>query len=169
MRRVKRLGITALLVAATLFGAGLYVDSLVADPVQHTAAVTTPQTVPLNADTLFDLVNVERTKAGLKPLVRDARLDAIAQERATDMNTRQYFSHRDPITGENMVKHKDYCVLSSENIANTPTVYDSDYNQLIIQNWMDSKPHHDAILDSKYSLAGMAMSGTSVVQTFCQQ
>lgn len=119
---------------------------------------------PLNADTIFNLVNAEREKAGLKPLARDAGLDATAQARADDMMARNYFSHYDPITGENLVKIKKSvsCVYASENIAG-----DFEYNSAVVRSWMESKPHHDAILDPQYDSAGLAVSGNKVVQHFC--
>jgi uncharacterized protein YkwD len=41
-------------------------------------------------------VNRERTRSGLAKLALDARLTAIAQEHASDMSRRRYFSHVTP-------------------------------------------------------------------------
>lgn len=120
---------------------------------------------PLNATIIFNLVNKERVKAGLKPLVRDARLDATAQARADDMVARNYFSHNDPMTGENLVnilKTQKQCSGSSENIMNGWGT-----NTEIVSVWMGSKPHHDAMLKADYTLTGVAVSGDKVVQHFC--
>ena len=122
---------------------------------------------PLNATIVFNLVNKERVKAGLKPLVRDARLDATAQVRADDMVARNYFSHYDPVTGENLAKilnkyYPDPCTKVSENIsAHHPT------NQSAVAGWMGSKSHHDAILLPEYTLTGIAVKGDEIVQHFC--
>lgn len=131
--------------------------------------VQAPQTVlsvDLNADTIFDLVNAERTKNGLQPLVRDSRLDQTAQARADDMVARNYFAHRDPVTGENMVKALPYCNFNGENIS---AMYDNsgDNNRDAVIGWMNSKPHHDAILDTRYTTSGIAVSGDKTVQLFC--
>ena len=135
----------------------------------HLKATEPPTVVTtLNADTIFNLVNNERTKAGLKPLVRDARLDATAQTRADDMVARNYFSHYDPIDGHKLINDKYYidawsiCSHGSENISmNWPT------NAKTVSGWMGSKLHHDAILKADYTLTGVAVSGNKVVQHFC--
>ena len=123
---------------------------------------------PLNADTIFELVNTERVKARLQPLIRDARLDATAQARADDMVARNYFSHYDPVSGESLVKIKPVvtdCVDASENIVQITSFVDK--NTLAIARWINSKPHYDAMLNANYTITGVAVSGTIGVQHFC--
>lgn len=120
---------------------------------------------PLNADTILTLVNNERTKAGLNPLVSDPRLVAIAQARADDMVARNYFAHRDPVTNENMVKALPYCTFVSENLSKVDEF--GDKNTDAITGWLNSKPHHDAMLDSRYTLTGIAVNGNIATQQFC--
>lgn len=135
----------------------------------QTAPTSVTEQIPLNADTIFDLVNAEREKAGLKPLVRDARLDGTAQERADDMTSRNYFSHYDPITGESLVDIKPIvtdCAEASENISNA--IYQSpDMNKSVVDSWMLSKLHHDAILLADYDNAGIGLNGTKIALHFC--
>lgn len=100
----------------------------------------------------------------------DTGLVATAQSRADDMVKRGYFSHRDPVTNENMVnilKQQKQCVYASENISKMENPI-GDNNQDTINGWMGSKPHHDAILDQKYTLTGVAINDNIVVQAFCQ-
>ena len=119
----------------------------------------------LNADTLFELVNAEREKAGLKPLVRDARLDATAQARADDMVARGYFSHNDPVTGELMIAKQDAGCHFSENIVRTDRIGND--NTDAIKQWIGSESHKNAILNAKYTLAGMSVNDNIAVQHFC--
>lgn len=155
--------ITALLITGVTF------TVLSQKPTQTAPETPTAQvTKPLNADTIFELVNQEREKAGLQPLVRDARLDATAQARADDMVVRGYFSHNDPITGENLVNilnGQKQCAISSENIGQTYSNPDDNIKQ--VSNWMNSKAHHDAILSTEYDITGVAVNGIKVVQHFC--
>ena len=128
---------------------------------------------PLNADIVFRLVNKERQKANLKPLVRDARLDATAQAKADEMVRLNYFGHFNPMTGKNTAwdnpKFDQICSKSGENIDGALTAEEA------ISEWMGSKPHHDAILDPDYTLTGMAVAkggvqgedGYNIVQHFC--
>lgn len=44
-------------------------------------------------NTLIDLVNIERTKAELKPLSVDSDLSTIAKQHASDMASKNYYSH----------------------------------------------------------------------------
>lgn len=139
-------------------------------PVQ--SAVITPQVqnIPLDANKILELVNIERAKVNVAPLVMDTGLVATAQSRADDMVKRGYFSHRDPVTNENMVnilKQQKQCVYASENISKMENPI-GDNNQDTINGWMGSKPHHDAILDQKYTLTGVAINDNIVVQAFCQ-
>ena len=130
--------------------------------------VAQTEDIPLNADTIFNLVNAERKKAGVKPLVRDARLDATAQTRSDDMVARNYFSHNDPVTNANLVDillTQKQCANSSENIISVDDI--GEKNTDAIKWWMNSKPHHDAILDTQYNLAGMAVNGDIGVMHFC--
>jgi uncharacterized protein YkwD len=128
------------------------------------ATVQAPATVQLNADTIFDLVNNERTQRGLKPLVRDVRLDTSAQIKADDMAVNNYFGHINPTTGVNgpTLIPVGMCSYKSENIiAGWPI------NTGVVSGWVNSELHRDAILDSRYTLAGVAVSGDKVVQHFC--
>ena len=139
-------------------------DRLITKQEQPTTYVALPEvdTKPLNADTIFNLVNAEREKVGLKPLVRDARLDATAQARADDMVARNYFSHNDPVTGEKMINKQEAGCRFSENISEN---WNTDSN--VVSGWMNSKKHHDAILLAEYNTTGVAVSGSKVVQHFC--
>jgi uncharacterized protein YkwD len=137
----------------------------------HQTAVQAPQTVvanKLNADTLFTLVNAERAKNGLQPLIRDARLDETAQERADDMINRNYFSHYDPVTGGNLVQiipTNPQCISASENIIKVDEY--GEKNADALRWWLNSKSHREAILRADYTLTGVAVNGNIGVQHFC--
>lgn len=51
---------------------------------------------------LFDLVNAERTKAGLKPLLFDSTLSEIARAHSAEMRDLKYFAHESPTPGLHM-------------------------------------------------------------------
>jgi uncharacterized protein YkwD len=128
-----------------------------------------PASVPLNADVIFAKVNEQRVQNGLKPLVRDARLDASAKAKADDMRTFTYNKHINPTTGKNGYTYVfDYapglCAYASENLS-----WDYQAENAVVDGWMGSKPHHDAILDPSYTISGLAVSGNKVVQHFCRQ
>lgn len=136
---------------------------------QQTAIQPTLSTTPLNADTLFNLVNDERTKAGIAPLVRDARLDVSAKIKADDMSVGKYFAHVNPTTGQHGYEliPSNVCVYRGENLALISTPGDKNYTA--VEGWYNSTIHRDAMLNPKYTLTGMAVSGVLAVQHFCQQ
>lgn len=155
-----------LAILAVIIGVIVFYPQPTEKPVQ--SAVNGVRTLePLNANEIFELVNQERARAGVPALVRDSRLDGTAQIRADDMHTRQYLGHRDPVTQENLVnilKSQKQCVYASENIS----AYQNNQDD-VIKSWLDSVAHREAMLDSKYTLSGIAISNRIIVQHFCQQ
>ena len=86
------------------------------------------------------------------------------------MVARNYFSHNDPVTGENLVNILNgvtVCKDTSENISNGIYSDNGDYNKNVVRSWMQSKPHHDARLLEDYDLAGIGLSGTKIAFHFC--
>ena len=147
-----------------LFALGFVVNEKLNPQVQPVQAAK-----PLDAYTIYNLVNAERVKAGLKPLLLDPSLVATAQARADDMVARNYFSHFDPVDGHKLINDKTdlggqkQCLYASENISEKGST-----EQEAVGGWMGSKPHHDAILDERYTSTGVAVNGDKVVQHFCQ-
>lgn len=153
--------IATLTTATILICAGGIVYASHLKPVEPPVIVS-----PLNADTIFNLVNNERVKAGLRPLVRDDRLDASAKAKADDMVKYNYFDHvRDGKHGYEYIP-VGMCSYKSENIENYTNPY-FDSNKAVIYSFMQSTPHRDAILNKDYTLTGIAISGNKIVQHFC--
>lgn len=171
MKRLKWILPILAIIPITLVG--LYVYTLIywntpAKPSVQSVQVT--KDVPLNADTILTLVNAERAKAGVAPLTLDPRLVQSSQTKADDMVTNNYFAHINPATGVNgyTLIPSGMCVYRSENIGNSIDL-SGDNNQQTVEWWMNSKPHHDAMLNPEYTLTGIAVNGHYSVQHFCQQ
>ena len=130
---------------------------------------------PPDAQEMLELVNQERAKVGVAPLKLDERLNASAQEKADDMQNRDYYDHKSPdgIEGYSLVfKHMpNKCRYASENLANILIPDSNSRNP--ISTWMSStKGHREAILDKNYDLVGFGIAkdkyGNSlIVQHFC--
>lgn len=164
----KSLWIATIGVAFYLAIAGVVIYSTQAQkPVENAVKGVQTQSEPLNADKIFALVNQERTKQGLQPLAIDTEISAVSQLKADDMVARNYFSHYDPITNKNTTWDNPVwqkkCTYTSENISK-----DWRTNEEVVSGWMGSKPHHDTILNARYSTSGIATNGSIVVQHFCQ-
>jgi len=161
----KRTLLAAVIVASTLFTVSAVIYAQAQKPAQ--TSTTTVQSVPLNATTIFTLVNAERTKAGLKPLVRDTRLDSTALTKVNDMVDNNYFGHVSPASklhGYELIP-TSLCTVRSENIGYSSGPKDN--NRAQIEWWMSSKAHHDAILNADYTTSGVAVNEGKVVQHFC--
>ncbi len=163
-----------IVVTALLFTVlGIYITKA-QKPVQNAVNAPQPISVPLDANKILELVNAERAKVGVAPLVSDPRLVASAQAKADDMVANNYFNHVSPVTGKHGYENipKGMCVMSSENIQSSPK--EGDNNHDAVTWWMNSKPHHDAMLDARYNLTGIGTAYNPKqdryisVQHFCQ-
>ena len=132
----------------------------------------------LSPDELFRLVNEERIKAGVKPLIRTHELDISAETKAKRMQDIQNTDHIDPQTGYEGV---DYivdlypnlrCIYLGENIS-----WNFPIEKQLVDGWMGSQGHKENILNAKFTHAGMYITRggrdkhyhTIAVQHFCQK
>ena len=178
----KAIVITAILIQLTgVVGAVWLIASLNSQkPVETARAQTEPEkdkykVGPPDAQEMLELVNQERAKVGVAPLKLDERLNASAQEKADDMQNRDYYGHVSPegTRGTLFVfKHMpSKCRYAGENLANILVPDSNSRNP--ISTWMSSnKGHREAILDKGYDLVGFGVSkdkyGNSlIVQHFC--
>jgi len=128
---------------------------------------------PPTAEELLELVNAERAKVGVAPLVIDERVQRSAQLKADDMAANNYLSHVMPSTGKVLSPEMNdllvsACTSSSENYNWGTGGYRTAASAM--SGWMNSKPHHDAILKSDYSLTGFGIAWGEkmiVVEHFC--
>ena len=130
---------------------------------------------PPDAQEMLELVNEERAKVGAAPLKLDERLNASAQEKADDMQNRDYYGHVSPEGTRGTIfvfKHMpSKCRYAGENLANILVPDSNSRNP--ISTWMSSnKGHREAILDKDYDLVGFGIAkdkyGNSlIVQHFC--
>lgn len=178
----KAIVITIILALVAGVGGGVWLktrlDAQAAAGVAQEQAESKYDVGPPDAQEMLELVNQERAKVGVAPLRLDERLNASAQEKADDMQNRDYYDHKSPdsIEGYSLVfKHmQNRCRYASENLAKVSTADGKIGNsRFTIDNWMRStKGHREAILDAKYSLVGFGISKQGydliVVQHFCE-
>lgn len=117
---------------------------------------------------MINLVNNERAKAGLKPLMLDPTIRAVARLHSIDMAKNGYFSHvnlAQKTPADRMTDSSVNYWLAGENIALAPTV------ELAEVGFMNSPKHRDNILDPKYGRIGVGIIdigvyGKMVTQNF---
>ena len=115
---------------------------------------------------VVELVNVERSKKGLKPLSIDWQLSRVARIKSQDMKDNRYFSHESPTYGSPFNMMKNFGIsyrFAAENIAKgqkTP--------EAVVSSWMNSSGHRANILNANYTKIGVGYveSGNYWTQMF---
>ncbi|KNB70349.1 CAP domain-containing protein [Brevibacillus reuszeri] len=113
---------------------------------------------------ITDLVNQERAKAGLKPVELDASLNKVAQAKAADMSSNNYFDHTSPTYGSPSDMMKQFGVSSmtaGENIAMGQRTAEEVMNQ-----WMNSEGHRQNIMNPSFAKIGVGFVNGYWVQEF---
>ncbi|MED4953336.1 CAP domain-containing protein [Paenibacillus macerans] len=116
------------------------------------------------AQQVLDLVNKERSKAGLGALTMNPELSKMAMVKAQDMYNNNYFDHNSPTHGSPFDMMKEFGITynsAGENIAkgqSTPTQ--------VMNDWMNSPGHKANILNSSYTKIGVAYYNSEWVQEF---
>jgi uncharacterized YkwD family protein len=113
---------------------------------------------------VLNLVNKERTNAGLKALSLNSELSKMAMAKAKDMYDNNYFDHQSPTYGSPFDMMKAFGISYSsagENIAKGQKSAEEVMNQ-----WMNSPGHRANILNSSFTEIGIALYNTEWVQEF---
>lgn len=122
----------------------------------------------VTANEMFELVNYERTKRGIKPLTREVRLDESARLKAGDMLEFGYYDHGNSMTSkqgyEYIFQMMPECKYASENLVDKADETSSADN---VSAWMGSDSHRKAILDTRYEIAGISIINDKSVMHFC--
>lgn len=130
-----------------------------------------PATLAISVDdeqTMLDLVNQERSAAGLSVLAPDAELSAVARLHGIEMFREGYFSHKSPTTGspfDRLDAREISYTLAGENLALAPHVEQAH------EGLMKSPGHRANILEPGYRRVGIGavesqIHGTMYVQVF---
>jgi uncharacterized protein YkwD len=136
-------------------------------------AFTITQTIPNDLVALeeraLQLVNLERTRNGLRPLLLDERVGQVARAHSQDMVDRQFFAHVNP-DGEDPFER-----VAAEGIVFTAAAENIAFNAgaadpvaLAVQGWMNSPGHRANILNAVYVSTGIGVArhGTGAQTTY---
>lgn len=99
------------------------------------------------------LVNLERTKRGLKPLQIDEKVSYVADKKSQDMKEKGYFSHQSPRYGSPFDMLKTFGVKFHSAGENIAAGYDS--AQAVVDGWMKSEGHRQNILNPNFTHIGV--------------
>ncbi|MFI5241190.1 MAG: CvpA family protein [Microgenomates group bacterium] len=103
---------------------------------------------------MFQMVNEERKKRGIEPLVWDPKIVPVARAHAKDMWERHYFSHYSPEgndVGYRLDTAKIKYSVAGENLAMAPTL------QTAHTGLMNSEGHRENILETRFKKVGIGV------------
>ena len=104
---------------------------------------------------VFELVNQERAKAGVAPLVINNKLSKMAQIKAEDIFEHNYWDHTSPIYGSPSEMAKAFGITDKgcgENLC-----WYADTPEDAVTSWMGSEGHKANILNPKYTQIGLGV------------
>ncbi|WP_026894409.1 CAP domain-containing protein [Clostridiisalibacter paucivorans] len=119
-------------------------------PSTNNNVITTSNSIQMQ---IVNLVNAERSKAGLEPLKYSAELSKVAQTKSQDMSDKGYFSHTSPTYGSPFDMMKQFGISYSyagENIAMGQRSAEQ-----VMNGWMNSAGHRKNILSPNFTEIGV--------------
>jgi len=118
---------------------------------------------------IFELVNKERTTAGLAELKWDDRLAEPARYHSERMAKLEFFSHVGPDREDLKDRFARFGLrvrTAGENIFKTRG-YDKP-STVVVKSWMESKGHKENILDPAFTEAAIGISKVGDIMFFTQ-
>jgi uncharacterized protein YkwD len=106
--------------------------------------------VPKLEREIFDLVNKERAKSGLKPLKWNDRIAAVAKNYSNTLSI-QGFHHKDiegKDAGDRLKENKIFYTVASENLYMAEGLNETvNISETAVNGWLDSPAHRSPIMD----------------------
>lgn len=128
--------------------------------------------VPTNQELrAFELVNTERVKQGLRPLVWDGELTRMARLYSEKMASQNFFSHKSP-DGEGLRERSRANGIVGfkrlgENLAFNKGFADAAISAVV--GWMRSEGHRDHILDREFTRSGLGIARSAEGRVYFTQ
>jgi len=145
--------------AGVFFAAGCTVP--VAGAPSTSAPATGNSSYSARESQIFDLINAQRRRQGLQPLVYNAQLDRMAKIQAENMARFQKMAHTIPgsslPTVGDRAKYVGYMYGKLE--ENVALGYPS--AEAVVQGWMNSTGHRRNILDQEVVETGIGIARSS--------
>jgi uncharacterized protein YkwD len=117
--------------------------------------VATPQTVAEAEARLYELLNRDRARAGLRRLAPDSTLARMARAHSLDMRDNGFFAHVSPTTGR-LLERADRVTLRFQRLAENIAVHrDVDEAEAAL---LRSPGHRKNILDAEFTRVGVGVA-----------
>jgi uncharacterized protein YkwD len=137
----------------------------VSTPSTSYAAAPSPVTVAATGDErrAFDLINAERQRRGLRPLVLDGALTRLARYHSESMARGSFLSHTDR-QGLDLRGRADMLGLHNWKALGENIAYNQGFNDptaFAVERWMVSEKHRENILNGEFTHAGLGVARAS--------
>jgi uncharacterized protein YkwD len=150
--RLKRIAVSAFLFFSVV---SPYTKNLLCSEQEKKAAIQKKDAPSIEQD-LFNLVNVEREKHDLAPVIFSPLLGSLARKHSQDMAGREdisHFSTSGEAYSERLVEGSFYFKKNGENVAFSQTFMP----EFIHQSFMGSPGHRANILDPDFNEVGIGV------------
>jgi uncharacterized protein YkwD len=111
----------------------------------------------------FDLINAERQRRGLRPLVLDGSLTRIARYHSESMARGRFLSHTDR-DGLDLRGRADMLGLHNWKALGENIAYNQGFDDptaFAVERWMVSEKHRENILNGEFTHAGLGVARAS--------
>ncbi len=108
----------------------------------------------------FELVNAERARKGLRPLVWDAELTRMARTYSEKMARQNFFSHKAP-DGQGLRERSRASGIAGFKRLGENLAYNKGFADAVlcaVVGWMRSEGHRDQILDGEFTRSGLGIA-----------
>jgi uncharacterized protein YkwD len=141
------------------------VVSRVATPSASYSSASSPVVVAATGDErrAFDLINAERQRRGLRPLVLDGSLTRLARYHSENMARGGFLSHTDR-QGLDLHGRADALGLHNWKALGENIAYNQGYNDptaFAVERWMVSEKHRENIMNDEFTHAGVGVARAS--------
>ena len=166
-------GVSILVASLCMLSIFLYFNVSASVNLKGVYSQQTSTELPKSQERLLNLLNNEREKHGAAPLTIETKLMESAQWKADKMLRTGNNAHIDPETGKNdglvyLTSLRPPCSIIGENLSwSTDKAYTLTSEDAVYW-WMDSTPHRQAILNSRYVSVGFGVTDHTIVAHFCQ-
>ncbi|HES58577.1 MAG TPA: CAP domain-containing protein [Firmicutes bacterium] len=108
------------------------------------------------ADEIFNGVNQRRSQSGIRSLVRNPHLDALAQAHSRDMALRDFFAHTNP-EGMSFLQRLQAVNGPSFNHLAENAAKGQESTTEVVSQWASSPGHSKNMLNGNYAHAGVGV------------
>jgi len=156
--RISRLTFTCALLVIAISGCLSYPAPQNASTPSSGGSVGTSSGASAIENATLSMINAERGKKGLAPLVMRDDLHRVARAHSEDMAARDFHDHTNPDGESPWDRMRAAGITFSSSAENIAWNDHPDQAAVAVRSWMESRGHRDNILNGGYTLTGLGVA-----------